>query len=223
MSLTYILIDFENVQPAAEDLKLIRGEDYRVRVFHGSHQSRFGKDMVKALQPLGERADYIECERKGKNALDFRIAFFLGSIAKEFESNKDKPTVVVLSKDTDLDTLLKHLRSLGFDARRAATVRHAMSADQVESPAPAKVSKATKQAPNSASLQTLVTYLVDHPNNRPAKIETLKNHLSNILGVAVSDQVKAALVAELVSKGFAAVTGKKIEYMIPEAKELKDS
>ena len=140
MGLTYILIDFENVQPAADDLKLIRGEDYRVRVFHGSHQSRFDKDMVKALQPLGERADYIECERKGKNALDFRIAFFLGSIAKEYESIKAKPAVVVIAKDTDLDTLLEHVRSLGFDARRATTVRHAMSADK--SPAPAKASNA---------------------------------------------------------------------------------
>lgn len=127
MSLTYILIDFENVQPAADDLKLIRGENYRVRVFHGSHQSRFDKDMVKALQPLGERADYIECERKGKNALDFRIAFFLGGIAKEFESDKIKPAVVVISKDTDLDTLLEHVRSLGFETKRAMTVRDAMS------------------------------------------------------------------------------------------------
>jgi hypothetical protein len=173
---------------------------------------------VKALQPLGERADYIECERKGKNALDFRMAFFLGGIAKEYESNKAKPAVVVLSKDTDLDTLLEHVRSLGFDARRAATVRHAMSADKAESPAPAKVSKTTKQAPISASLQTLVAYLVDHPNNRPAKIETLKNHLSSILGGAVSEQEKAALIAELVSRGFAAVTGKKIEYKIPAGK-----
>ena len=90
-----------------------------------------------------------------------------------------------------------------------------MSADKAESSAPAKVSKSTKQAAISASLQTLVAYLVDHPNNRPAKLETLKNHLSNILGGAVSEQEKAALIAELVSRGFAAVTGKKVDYNIP--------
>lgn len=218
MSLTYILIDFENVQPLAEDLKLIRGEHCQVRVFHGSHQSRFDKDMVKALQPLGERADYIECEKKGKNALDFRIAFFLGSIAKEYESNKTKPAIVVISKDTDLDTLLEHVRSLGFDARRTATVRHAMFPDKAESPAPPKLAKAIKQGPISASLQTLVAYLVDHPKNRPAKIETLKNHLNNIFSRAVSDQEKDALIAELVAQDFAAVTGKKIEYKIPGGK-----
>lgn len=173
--------------------------------------------MVKALQPLGERADYIECERKGKNALDFRIAFFLGGIAKEYESTKAKPAVVVISKDTDLDTLLEHLRSLGFEARRTATVRHAMFPDKAESPAPPKA-KAIKQRPISASLQTLVAYLVDHPKNRPAKIETLKNHLNNIFGGAVSDHEKDALIAELVAQDFAAVTGKKIEYKIPGGK-----
>jgi hypothetical protein len=218
MSLTYILIDFENIQPAVDELKLIRGEKYHVRVFHGSHQSRFDKHMVKALQPLGERADYIECERKGKNALDFRIAFFLGGIAKAFEANQAKPAVIVISKDTDLDTLLEHVSSLGFDARRTTTIHDAISAGKAASPMPAKVSKATKQAPLSDALQMLVSYLVDHPGNRPAKIETLKNHLSNILGRAVGDQEKTALIAELVSKGLAAVAGKKIEYRIPAGK-----
>ena len=219
MSLTYILIDFENVQPAATDLNLIRGEDYRVRVFHGSHQSRFDKDMVKALQPLGERADYIECERKGKNALDFRMAFFLGGIAKEFESNKAKPAVVVISKDADLDTLLEHMRSLGFDAKRATTVHDAMSSGKADSHAPVKASKPAKQTPASDSLQTLLAYLADHPKNRPAKIETLRNHLTNIFSGAITEAGKDALVAELVSKGFAAVAGKKIEYKITAGKK----
>ena len=30
MSLLYILVDFENVQPTAADMGLIRGADYRV-------------------------------------------------------------------------------------------------------------------------------------------------------------------------------------------------
>lgn len=189
-----------------------------MRVFHGSHQSRFDKDMVKALQPLGERADYIECERKGKNALDFRIAFFLGSIAKEYESIKAKPAVVVISKDTDLDTLLDHVRSLGFDARRATSVHYAISSDKAASPAPAKTSKPAKQKPASDSLQRLIAYLQKNAKNRPAKIETLKNHLNNIFSGAVSDQEKDALIAEVVAQDFAVVTGKKIEYRIPAGK-----
>ena len=48
MSLTCILIDFENVHPPAADMSSIRGADYRVRFFHGSHQNKFDADMVKA-------------------------------------------------------------------------------------------------------------------------------------------------------------------------------
>ena len=49
MSLTYILIDFENLQPTAADVSLIRGPDYRVLIFHGPHQNKFDAGMVKAL------------------------------------------------------------------------------------------------------------------------------------------------------------------------------
>jgi len=35
MSLTYILVDFENVQPQVADLALLRGDDFRVLVFYG--------------------------------------------------------------------------------------------------------------------------------------------------------------------------------------------
>jgi hypothetical protein len=71
MSLTCILIDFENVQPTAADMKLIRGADYRVPLFHGPHQKMFDAETVKAPQPPGVQLEYFQCERKGKNALDF--------------------------------------------------------------------------------------------------------------------------------------------------------
>lgn len=86
MSLTYILVDFENVQPTAADIKLIRGADYRVRLFHGPHQNRFDAELVKALQPLGVQVEYIQCERNGKNALDFHIAFYVGRLVQKGET-----------------------------------------------------------------------------------------------------------------------------------------
>lgn len=212
MRLTYIFIDFENVQPTGEDVRLIQGENYRVRIFRGSHQNRLATEIAEALQPLGNQVEYVKCERKGKNALDFRIAFFLGGLAKEFESSRTKPAVVVISKDADLDTLLDHVRTLGFDARRAATIHAALSSDKAQTPVPGKVAK---QKPGSDSLQTLIDYLRVHPANRPAKVDTLKNHVPNILGGPVGEQEKTALLDELVSKGFAVVTGKKIEYILP--------
>ena len=104
MNLTYILIDFENVQPAAEELSLIRGADYRVRLFHGPHQNRFDADVAKALQPLGSQLEYFQSEAKGKNALDFHIAFALGRLVQEggvtFASTGSKMRFVVVSRDS---------------------------------------------------------------------------------------------------------------------------
>jgi hypothetical protein len=188
-------------------------------MFYGPQQSRFDKEIVKALQPFGERAEYVECEKSGNNALDFRIAFFLGGLVHAVESAKVKPVVVVIAKDKDLDTLLEHMRSLGFDARRATTIREVLAPAIADKSVPVKVPKAAKWVPASNALQTLLAYLADHPKNRPTKLETLRNHLTNIFSGAITDQQKDDLVAELVSKGFAAVTGKKIEYKIPTRKK----
>jgi len=131
MSLIYILIDFENVQPAAEDMSLIRGADYRVRLFHGPNQNRFDAAMVKALQPLGSQLEYIQGERRGKNALDFHIAFYLGRLVEACKvsgSENDKTAVfVIVSKDVGFDALLDPVRALGHRASRTPTIADALA------------------------------------------------------------------------------------------------
>jgi PIN domain len=131
MSLTYILVDFENVQPTAADMSLIRGTEYRVRIFHGPHQNKFDAEMVKALQPLGAQLEYFQCERKGKNALDFHIAFYLGRLVQECEaavfSQGKRARFVIVSKDGGFDTLLGHVGALGYEAVRAGRIREALA------------------------------------------------------------------------------------------------
>jgi len=131
MSLIYVLVDYENVQPSAEDLGLIRGPNYRIRLFHGPNQNRFDAAMVKALQPLGSQLEYIQGERKGKNALDFHIAFYLGRLVeacKVSDSASDKTTAfVIVSKDAGFDALLDPLQSLGHRAARRPTIADALA------------------------------------------------------------------------------------------------
>lgn len=131
--LIYILVDFENVQPDAEDMSLIRGEQYCVRVFHGPHQNRFDATMVAALQPLGSQLEYVPCPRKGKNALDFQIAFYMGRLLEQhkarFSGCQRRARFVVISKDGGFDALLEHMRSLGFPAGKAPTIREGLELD----------------------------------------------------------------------------------------------
>ena len=189
MSLTYILIDFENVQPTAADVSLIRGSDYRVLLFHGPHQNKFDAGMVKALQPLGVHLEYFQCERKGKNALDFHIAFCLGRLVEESKTaastSKEKARFVIVSKDGGFDVLLDHVQTLGYGAMRVENVHEALVPEKKKDAAAAKepAVKTTRAPKKSAPRKTEGTAMkgsaANAPSqNRSAKPETAPKRLS---------------------------------------------
>lgn len=127
MDLTHIFVDYENVQP--HDLDLLFGQHYRVKIFHGPHQTKLDVAVVKALQRLGEHVEYIQSTKSGKNALDFCIAFWIGRLLQAQESTGRPARFLVISKDGGFDSLLSHVQSLGYSARQGATIRDALIAD----------------------------------------------------------------------------------------------
>jgi len=132
MELTYILVDFENIQP--QDMGLLAGDQYQLRIFRGPHQKKLDFDIVESLQPHGDRVKYLQSDRHGKNALDLHIAFYMGRMLQELESN-GAPTVkntrfVVISHDGGFDALMGHVQSLGYQAMKAASIRHALGLDE---------------------------------------------------------------------------------------------
>jgi hypothetical protein len=148
MSLTYILIDFENVQPQVVDLGLLRGESFRVLIFHGAHQNKFDVGMYKALQPLGGHVQLIQSDRQGPDVLDFHISFYLGRLLQKHldEEGGTAARFFVISKDRGFDSLIVHIRALGFEAHRVATIRAALSSVATPSPPPARPVVAKKTA-----------------------------------------------------------------------------
>jgi len=153
MELTYILVDFENVRP--QDFDLLHGPQYRVKVFHGPHQNKLDVVIVKALQPLGEQVEYVQSEKPGKNALDFHIAFCMGRLVQAHESIGMPARFNVISKDGGFDSVLRHVRSLGYAARQAVSIRDALEFDSTEGqslrPAPSGSSVSVEAAPASPS------------------------------------------------------------------------
>jgi hypothetical protein len=238
MSLTYILIDFENVQPTAADISLIRGTDYRVRLFHGPHQNKFDAGMVKALQPLGDHLEYFQCERKGRNALDFHIAFCLGRLVEESKTaastSKEKTRFVIVSKDGGFDALLDHVETLGYGAMRVESVHQALHAPKKSAPGKtegaAKKGSTAKAPSKNEGAKTATTprkiakpdpwkrvieNLRDHPNNRPTTSAALERHVTTLLGKDTTEKVVKALIARMQKEGFVVLKGKKIEYNLP--------
>jgi PIN domain len=104
MRTNYVMIDYENVQP--ESLAALNSEQFKVKVFVGATQKNVTIKFAKALQPMGDRAEYIEISKSGKNALDFHIAFYIGQLAAA------DPTAYfhVISGDKGYEPLIKHLK-----------------------------------------------------------------------------------------------------------------
>ena len=81
MRTNFVLIDFENVQPAS--LAPLERDGFKVFVFVGANQTKVSVDVAAALQRLGTNAEYIRISGNGKNALDFHIAYYIGKLAAQ--------------------------------------------------------------------------------------------------------------------------------------------
>ena len=153
MDLTYILVDFENVQPP--DMGLLSGEHYQLRIFRGPHQKKLDFEIAESLQPHGSRVQYIQSDKHGKNALDFHIAFYMGRLIEELEANGSPASTntrfVVISKDGGFDALISHVQSLGYGAMKAASIRHALGLDEPVTTTGSALQPTPTQSPPSAS------------------------------------------------------------------------
>lgn len=145
MSLPFVLIDFENVQPAA--LGRLRVGETRVKVFLGQQQSKLALDLVQALQPFGGDAEYIQIQGSGPDAVDFHIAFYIGQIS----GAEPTTSFTIVSKDKGFDPLVRHLIGKGIKCRRLAEIPALSSSNPVKSPDASVVAanpSATTKSPN---------------------------------------------------------------------------
>lgn len=107
----YLYIDYENVQDVKVD---VIKKTTKVMILVGEDQTKVPIDLVQKTQPFGGAVEWIRVNGKGRNALDFFIAFFLG---KDVAADKHK-TFIIYSKDTGYDPLINHLKKTGIDAKR---------------------------------------------------------------------------------------------------------
>jgi len=112
----YILIDYENVQ--TKSLALLKGKQFRVRIFLGPNNTKLPVELVLAMHELGERADYVILQTPGINALDFHIAYYLGILA----ANDPSGFFHIVSKDTGFDPLIKHMKANKIFAVRSESI-----------------------------------------------------------------------------------------------------
>ena len=107
----YLYIDYENVR----DIKLdVFKKTIKVMIIVGEDQTKVPIDIVQKTQPFGSAVEWIRVNGKGRNALDFFIAFFLG---KDVATDRNK-LFIIYSKDTGYDPLINYLKKIGIKAKR---------------------------------------------------------------------------------------------------------
>jgi hypothetical protein len=205
MTPTLILVDFENVQPTAADIGLVGGDGVRLAIFRGPGQKKYSADVVEAWQPLGASVAFVHCAKAGRNAVDMHIAFHLGGQVEACRSGAPRARFVIVSKDTDFDPLLMYVRSLGFEAARATSIKAALQGGTAGKAEPAAAKSRSRRGKAEAAPAPAAA-----PAEKPAKRPAKKTP------AAKSDSArKAPAEPKAASKKAPAAKKERVESLIP--------
>lgn len=214
MKTNYVLIDYENVQ--VKSLSLLKGEHFQVKVFLGPTNKNLPVELVLAMRHLGERADYVVLETPGRNALDFHLIYYLGRLMEA----DPEGFFHIISKDTDYDSLLRHLKTRKILCVRSTSIEQmpCFAAPAGEDSNRQAAGSKPKPVPVSVPadlLRTAMDDLIRRKTSRPRTTKTLLSTLHATLGKARPAKDIQAVLDALVKSGHVNVNGDKVTYSFP--------
>jgi len=192
----YILIDFENVQP--KNLEVLKGHDFNIMVFVGDKQTKIPFDLAIAMQVLGKNAKYVKINGNGPNALDFHIAFYIGSISA-IEKNC---YFHIISKDTGFDPLIKHLKEQKIYVQREKNI------------AEIPILKISGTKSKVERVDAIVKFLKARGTAKPRTVKTLSNSINSLFAQSLAEAEIIELVDELMSRNSVIKNGEKVSYQL---------
>lgn len=205
MRTNYVLIDYENVQPAA--MAVLEQEHFKVIVFVGANQAKVSFEVASALQRMGAKARYVKISGNGSNALDFHIAFYIGQLA---ETEADA-YFHIISKDAGFDPLIAHLKSKKIFACRSKEVTDIPIVKAANSKTPLE-----KQA-------VIVANLKQRGTSRPRTVKTLSSTINSLFQKSLPEEELTSLLRSLQEQGIISVTDTKVSYVLPALSGRKHS
>lgn len=197
MRTNYVLIDYENVQPAT--LSGIDAEHFRVFLFVGASQNKLAFDIAAAVQKLGERAQYVKIAGNGSNALDFHVAFYIGHLAAQ----DPRASFHIISKDTGFDPLIQHLKDRGILVTRSKSVSDIV------------LPKAAGPKALSEKVAAFVANLQQRGASKPRTLKTLTSTISAHFQKQLTDGELQEVLSQLQSDGVVQVNEGKVTYALP--------
>ena len=197
MPKNYVLIDFENVQP--KNLSILAAHPFKVFVFIGASQTKVPRHVAVAMQALGDRAQYVEIDGNGPNALDFHIAYYIGELAAADPTG----SYHIISKDRGFDPLIRHLKGKKIQVRRES--------DLAEIPN----LRIPKKAKKDDKIDAIVKNLVGRGQSRPRKVKTLQNTISHLVSETLTEAELGALIGELQKRKLIVINDGNVKYKLP--------
>lgn len=194
----FLLIDLENVKP--DNLGLVAGGQFKVKVFVGAHQKNVPFAMAQALQAFGPDAEYIQIDGHGNNALDFHIAYYIGRLAVECPD----AFFHVISRDTGFDPLIRHLKSKKIRCLRSTSIEAIPLVRVMHS----------KSLPDRVA--AVVDYLTQRKAGRPRTLKTLSSTIQSLFQGGLTDEELSKLIDALAKQGSITVQDGKVAYTLPE-------
>jgi hypothetical protein len=197
VKITFVLVDFENVQP--QNVSLLSGGPYKIKIFLGAHQAKIPIEMARALQTWGPDAEYIQVDGNGKNALDFHIAYYIGRLAAETPD----ACFHVISKDTGFDPLIKHLNAQKILSQRFKSI------------ADIPLAKILKSDSIPEKVDAVIDNLVRRKAAKPRTLKTLRSTIKALFANQLADEELDGLIEHLSERGAIKLTEGKVQYELP--------
>lgn len=198
MRTNYVLIDYENVQPAA--LAALEKEHFKILVFVGASQTKVNYEVADTLQRLGPQASYVKIAGNGPNALDFHIAYYIGQLAA---SDRDS-FFHIISKDTGFDPLIAYLKTKKIYACRSRDISDMPIVKAANSKSPAE------------KVEVIVANLRQRGASKPRTVKTLLSTIGSLFQKALAEDELSGLLKTLQKQGHVTVSGTKVSYSLPE-------
>ena len=237
----HVFVDFENVHEI--DPATFASKAINLTLLLGPTAKKLDIAIVEQFVAHATAVHFIRLETKGKNAVDFALAYYLGQAVLA------DPTGYfhIISKDKGYDPLIEHLRAKKRHVHRhdsfaslLATIQPklvqtpgstlaptpssgAVAPQKAEShsQAPAKppVPPAPKRQLSKPTLSEAAEQLLSNlvgSSSRPRTRKTLTSHASTGLSIKHTEEQAAHLIKELCSAGKIAINAQgKVEYRFP--------
>ena len=216
MATNYVLVDFENVQPAS--LAALANGPFRVKVFVGAAQAkgRISFELSHSMQLLGANAEYVKIARSGPNAVDMHIAYYVGRLLEK----EPNATIHIISRDSDFDPLIEYLHAKGSVCKRVKSIGEIPKQALARPPVPAaKTAKHTPHVPSprrphAEKLAPIIKHL-HSLSGKPATSKKLAQTIASYFkqhGGELADKTVTLLIDELVRLKYVSQIGGKVSY-----------